>query len=50
MSFGWIIVIVLLVFGVVLGNVMLLRYSSRFKIPKDFKSKPPKDKDEDDTW
>ncbi|NMH58782.1 DUF2897 family protein [Alteromonas ponticola] len=50
MSLGWIILIVLLVFGVVLGNVMLLRYSARFKIPKDFKPKPQKDKDEDDTW
>ncbi|MCW8090647.1 DUF2897 family protein [Alteromonas sp. ASW11-130] len=49
MSLGWIIVIALLVFGVVLGNVMLLRYSSRFKMPKDYKPKSEKDKDED-SW
>ncbi|QJR79671.1 DUF2897 family protein [Alteromonas pelagimontana] len=36
MSTLWIVLIVLLVLGVVVGNVMLLKSSARFKLPKDY--------------
>lgn len=56
MSLGWIILIVVLVIGVVLGNILLLRSSARFKLPSGYK--PPKpgdnrgfeDVDEEDNW
>lgn len=55
MSTLWIVITVVLVFGVVVGNVLLLKYSAKSKFPV-----PPKKsneqqnnngfKDEDDDW
>lgn len=53
MSLTWIIIIVVLVLGVILSNIMLLKYSKRFKTPKGFtpKDDPYKDKDDEkDGW
>jgi hypothetical protein len=48
----WIIIIIALVFGVIVGNIMLLKYTTRFDIPKDFKKRPDSDydKEDDDKW
>lgn len=40
----WVIVIVVLVLGVVVGNITLLKYSAKFKFPT-----PPKPVDDDKT-
>lgn len=48
MSTMGIILIFLLVFGIIIGNIMLLKYSNKFKIPKDFKKRPDSDYDGDD--
>ncbi len=53
MSLTWIIIIVALIFGVILSNLMLLKYSTKFKTPKGFtpKKDPYKDKDDEkDDW
>lgn len=54
MSTTWLIIITLLVFGIIVGNILLLKYSTKFKIPKDFKKRPDEDyngNDEDkDKW
>ncbi|WP_371194541.1 DUF2897 family protein [Glaciecola sp. SC05] len=49
MSTTWLIVIVALVFGIIIGNIMLLKYSTKFNIPKDFKKRPDSDYDGKDT-
>ena len=33
MSISWVIIIIVLVLGVVIGNITLLKYSARFKFP-----------------
>ncbi|MEC7528387.1 MAG: DUF2897 family protein, partial [Pseudomonadota bacterium] len=33
MSTTWVIIIIVLVLGVVIGNITLLKYSARFKFP-----------------
>ncbi|RDV27554.1 DUF2897 family protein [Alteromonas aestuariivivens] len=54
MSLGWTILIILLVLGVVIGNITLLKYSARFKMPKSYR--PPEHKqgtgfdDDEDDW
>jgi|GEM_PF-635875 len=45
MSTFWIIVFVALVFGVIIGNLLLLKKSTSFTIPKDFKKRPDSDYD-----
>ncbi len=53
MSLTWVLIIVALVLGVVVGNIMLLKYSAKFKAPKGFapKENPYKDKDDEkDSW
>ncbi|MBT1449469.1 DUF2897 family protein [Glaciecola sp. XM2] len=52
MSTMWIIIIIALVFGVIVGNIMLLKYTTRFDIPKDFKKRPDSDydKEDEDKW
>ncbi|WP_334018524.1 DUF2897 family protein [Alteromonas sp. S015] len=46
MSTTWVIIIIVLVLGVVVGNITLLKYSARFKFPTP--SKPfDEDKDND---
>lgn len=52
MSLTWIVIIVALVFGIIIGNILLLKYSTKFTIPKDAKLKkdPYKDDDEKDGW
>ena len=53
MSLTWILIIIALIFGVVVGNILLLKSSSKFKTPKGFKPKkdPYKDKDDEkDDW
>jgi F0F1-type ATP synthase assembly protein I len=44
----WIVIIVLLIFGIVAGNIMLLKKSNKFIIPKDFKKRPDSDYDGDE--
>ena len=44
MSTTWVIIIIVLVLGVVIGNITLLKYSARFKFPTP--SKPYDDGDE----
>lgn len=46
MSTGWIIVIIAIVLGIVVGNILLLRSSKKFDVPKGFT--PKKYDDEDD--
>jgi uncharacterized membrane-anchored protein YhcB (DUF1043 family) len=48
MSTFWIIVIVVFVFGIIVGNLLLVKYSNKFVIPKDFKKRPDSDYDGDD--
>nr|WP_136249585.1 DUF2897 family protein [Ningiella ruwaisensis] len=43
-----IVVIITLVLGIIAGNILLLRYSNKFKIPKDFKKRPDSDYDDTD--
>ncbi|MEC7451568.1 MAG: DUF2897 family protein, partial [Pseudomonadota bacterium] len=45
MSTTWVIIIIVLVLGVVIGNITLLKYSARFKFPTP--SKPYDDSDDD---
>ncbi|MFD3283038.1 DUF2897 family protein [Alteromonas macleodii] len=45
MSTTWVIIIIVLVLGVVIGNITLLKYSARFKFPTS--SKPYDDSDDD---
>ncbi|WP_421712945.1 DUF2897 family protein [Alteromonas abrolhosensis] len=44
MSTTWVIIIIVLVLGVVIGNITLLKYSARFKFPTP--SKPYDDGEE----
>ena len=44
MSSTWVIIIIVLVLGVVIGNITLLKYSARFKFPTP--SKPYDDSDD----
>ncbi|WP_084407231.1 DUF2897 family protein [Aestuariibacter salexigens] len=39
MSTGWIVFLVVLAFGIIIGNIMLLKHSNRFSVPKDFKKR-----------
>jgi uncharacterized membrane-anchored protein YhcB (DUF1043 family) len=48
MSTTWIVIIVIFVFGIIIGNIMLLKYSNKFIIPKDFKKRPDSDYDGQD--
>ncbi|WP_395342908.1 DUF2897 family protein [Ningiella sp. W23] len=48
MSTTWIIVIIVVVLGLIVGNILLLRDSSKFKTPKNFKKRPDSDYDGDD--
>jgi hypothetical protein len=57
MSTFWIVIIVIFVFGIIIGNIMLLKYSNKFVIPKDFKKRPDSEYDgqdandkHDDKW
>ena len=45
MSTTWVIIIIVLVLGVVIGNITLLKYSARFKFPTP--SKPYDDGGDD---
>ena len=45
MSTTWVIIIIVLVLGVVIGNITLLKYSAKFKFPTPSK---PFDDNEDD--
>ena len=38
MDFTWVIVIIVLVLGVVIGNITLLKYSAKFKFPTPLKT------------
>jgi len=48
MSTTWIVIIVIFVFGIIIGNIMLLKYSNKFIIPKGFKKRPDSDYDGQD--
>jgi len=43
MDLTWLIVVIVLVLGVVVGNITLLKYSAKFKFPT-----PPKPSDQHD--
>lgn len=49
MSGLWITIIIVLVLGIVVGNLLLLRDSNKFRIPKGFKKKEYDD-DDDKDW
>lgn len=36
MSLTWTIIIIVVVLGVIVSNVMLLKYSAKFKLPKSY--------------
>jgi len=50
----WFIVILTLALGIIIGNILLVKYSAKFKIPKDFKKRPDSDydgkNDDKDNW
>lgn len=59
MELTWVIVIIVLVLGVIVGNITLLKYSAKFKFPahlkKDKKGEEKQSKgngfdDEEDDW
>lgn len=50
MSGLWITIIIVLVLGIIVGNLLLLRDSNKFHIPKGFKKREYDDKDDDDDW
>ena len=43
MDFTWVIVIIVLVLGVVIGNITLLKYSAKFKFPTPLKTEDGKE-------
>lgn len=43
MDFTWVIVIIVLVLGVVIGNITLLKYSAKFKFPTHLKTEDGKE-------
>ncbi|GLR70221.1 DUF2897 family protein [Agaribacter marinus] len=45
MSALWLTLLVILVLGIIVGNILLLRDSKDFKIPKGFKPRPDSDYD-----
>lgn len=47
MSTFWLIMLIILAVGFIAGNVLLLKSSSRFKVPKDFKPRKYDDDDDD---
>lgn len=56
MDTTWVVVIIILVLGVVIGNITLLKYSAKFKFPQELKDQTQKNKtkngfdDEEDDW
>lgn len=47
MSIGWVLLIIALAMGFIIGNVLWLKSSSKFSVPKGFKPRKWED-DEDD--
>ena len=45
MDTTWVVVIIVLVLGVVIGNITLLKYSAKFKFPQEVKDQTQKHKD-----
>ena len=45
MDTSWVVVIIVLVLGVVIGNITLLKYSAKFKFPQEVKDQTQKHKD-----
>ncbi len=50
MSMGWVTLIIVLVLAIIAGNILLLRHSAKFRLPKDFKPKDNTEKDDDSGW
>jgi hypothetical protein len=48
MDVTWTVVIIVLVLGVIVGNITLLKYSAKFKFPTPSKSADDNGKDEGD--
>ncbi|CAD5281069.1 conserved hypothetical protein [Alteromonas sp. 38] len=51
----WVVIIIVIVLGVVIGNITLLKYSAKFKFPTPLKKNDDKQKkngfeDEEDDW
>ena len=46
MSTTWIIIIIVLVLGIIVGNILLLKDSKNFKVPKGFKKRKYDDEDD----
>ncbi len=42
MSLGWTIAIIAIVIGIIVGNILLLRYSAKMNPPKNSDGKMPK--------
>ncbi|MBU3022605.1 DUF2897 family protein [Aestuariibacter sp. A3R04] len=47
MSIGWLILIIVLAMGFIIGNVLLLKSSSKFHIPKGFQPRKWEDDEGD---
>lgn len=50
MSTIWVIVIVVLVMGFIVGNILLLQQTSKFKMPKVKKQETKPEDDDDSDW
>jgi uncharacterized membrane-anchored protein YhcB (DUF1043 family) len=55
MNTFWVVIIIVIVLGVVVGNITLLKYSAKFKFPTPLKKNDDKQKkngfeDEEDDW
>ena len=53
MSTLWIVVIIAVVLAMVIGNIMLLKYSAKFKFPANLNKKDNKNTnhyDDEDDW
>ena len=46
MSLTWTIVVIVLVLGVIVSNVMLLKYSAKFKLPQSYHDPRKREPDE----
>lgn len=50
MSLTWILIIIAIVLGVIIGNILLLKHSANLKMPADKAKKIENEDDEDSGW
>ncbi|MFC3121840.1 DUF2897 family protein [Agaribacter flavus] len=48
MTISGIIIVIVLALGIIVGNILLLRDSKGFPVPKGFKKRPDSEYDKDD--